>query len=172
MTRQLERAVHKNGAKKSGPDKNGYLTIGELAARSGVATSALRYYEALGLIHAGRSAGNQRSYPRHMLRRVAFVRAGRQLGLSLTEIRDAMAMLPQDKAPTRANWTTAARTWQSRLDEKIAELQRIRSTLTDCIGCGCLSLRRCALYNPSDTAAGRGPGARWLLGDERDSLSI
>jgi MerR family redox-sensitive transcriptional activator SoxR len=146
-------------------DKNAHLTIGELAARSGVAPSALRYYEALGLIRAERSAGNQRSYPRHMLRRVAFVRAGRQLGLSLSEIRDALASLPEGKTPTRADWTTAARAWRSRLDEKIAELQRIRSTLTDCIGCGCLSLRRCALYNPADTAATHGPGARYLLGD-------
>jgi MerR family redox-sensitive transcriptional activator SoxR len=145
---------------------SGYLTIGDLVSRSGVAASALRYYEALGLISAERSTGNQRKYARHMLRRVAFVRAGRQLGLSLAEIRDALAILPEDKAPTRADWTRAARTWQARLDEKIAELERIRSTLTSCIGCGCLSLRRCALYNPDDTAAAHGPGARWLLGDE------
>jgi MerR family transcriptional regulator, redox-sensitive transcriptional activator SoxR len=150
-------------ARDTGQDS--YLTIGDLAARSGVAASALRYYEALGLIRAARSTGNQRKYPRHVLRRVAFVRAGRQLGLSLAEIRDALATLPEGKAPTRADWTRAARTWQSKLDDKIAELQRIRSTLTDCIGCGCLSLRRCALYNPADAAAAHGPGARWLLGD-------
>jgi MerR family transcriptional regulator, redox-sensitive transcriptional activator SoxR len=152
---------------RTGPGPLGsQLTIGDLVARSGVAASALRYYEELGLISAERSVGNQRRYPRHMLRRVAFVRAGRQLGLSLEEIRDALATLPDGKAPTRADWTRAARLWQGKLDEKIAELQRIRSTLTDCIGCGCLSLRRCSLYNPEDTAARRGPGARWLLGDE------
>lgn len=152
---------------RSAPGQLGsWLTIGEVAARSGMATSALRYYEAAGLISAGRSAGNQRRYPRHVLRRVAFVRAGRQLGLSLEEIRAALARLPDGKAPTRADWTRAARAWQSRLDDKIRELQRIRSTLTDCIGCGCLSLRRCSLYNPDDTAASHGSGARWLLGDE------
>jgi len=145
------------------------LTIGELAARSGVAASALRYYEDLGLIRSQRSAGNQRRYPRHMLRRIAFVRAGRRLGLSLNEIRAALATLPADKAPTRADWTRTARLWQSRLDEQIAELERIRTTLTNCIGCGCLSLRRCSLYNPADAASAYGTGARWLLGNNPPS---
>jgi len=147
------------------------LTIGELAARSGAAASALRYYEDLGIIWSQRSAGNQRRYPRHMLRRVAFVRAGRRLGLSLNEIGAALATLPADKAPTRADWTRVARLWQSRLDERIAELERIRTTLTNCIGCGCLSLRRCALYNPADDASALGVGARWLLGDNPPSLT-
>jgi MerR family redox-sensitive transcriptional activator SoxR len=143
-----------------------YLTIAELSARSGAAPSALRYYEDLGLIRAGRTAGNQRRYPRYVLRRVAFIRAGRQLGLSLREIKAALDILPGDKAPTRAQWSRAARAWQARIDERVAELQRLSATLGSCIGCGCLSLRTCALYNPQDAAADLGPGARWLLGDE------
>src|ERR1700722_13261330 len=140
------------------------LTIAELSARSGAAPSALRYYEELGLIRAERTSGNQRRYPRHMLRRVAFIRAGRQLGLELREIKSSLARLPADRAPTRAEWGRAARAWQSRIDAKIADLQAMSSTLASCIGCGCLSLRRCALYNPQDTAAGRGPGARGARG--------
>jgi MerR family redox-sensitive transcriptional activator SoxR len=143
-----------------------YLTISELSARSAVAPSALRYYEDLGLIAAERTAGNQRRYARHMLRRVAFIKAGRQLGLSLREVRSALDKLPSGKAPTRAEWSRAARTWQATIEARIAELERLSSTLSSCIGCGCLSLRRCALYNPDDAAAGRGAGARWLLGDD------
>jgi MerR family transcriptional regulator, redox-sensitive transcriptional activator SoxR len=142
------------------------LTIAELSARSGTAPSALRYYEDLGLIRADRTAGNQRRYPRYMLRRIAFIRAGRQLGLSLREIKAALDTLPDGRAPTRAQWARAARAWQARIDERVAELQRLSATLGSCIGCGCLSLRRCALYNPADTAARLGSGARWLLGDE------
>jgi MerR family transcriptional regulator, redox-sensitive transcriptional activator SoxR len=142
-----------------------YLTISQLSARSGVAPSALRYYEQLGLISAERSAGGQRRYPRHMLRRVAFVRAGRQLGLPLREIAAALAPLPPGAAPTQAQWRRAARMWQDTIDARIAELRRFSATLGSCIGCGCLSLRRCALYNPGDMAAGKGTGARWLLGD-------
>jgi MerR family transcriptional regulator, redox-sensitive transcriptional activator SoxR len=143
-----------------------HLTISELAARSGAAPSALRYYEDLGLITAERTTGNQRRYPQHMLRRIAFIRAGRQLGLSLREIETALNTLPPGKAPTRAQWSRAARTWQRKIDQKIGELQALSSTLSSCIGCGCLSLRRCALYNPDDIAAQHGAGARWLLGDE------
>ena len=142
------------------------LTISELSARSGAAPSALRYYEGLGLIGATRTAGNQRRYPRHMLRRVAFIRAGRQLGLELSEIQASLALLPEGRAPTRAEWSRVARSWQARIDAQIADLQRMSETLTSCIGCGCLSLRRCSLYNPADTAAELGAGARWLLGDE------
>jgi len=142
------------------------LTISQLSARSGAAPSALRYYEQLGLIEAERTSGQQRRYPPHMLRRVAFIRAGRQLGLSLSDIGLALDRLPSGKAPTRADWSRAARTWEKQIDAKIAELERLKSTLSSCIGCGCLSLRRCALYNPDDMAAQRGPGARWLLGDE------
>jgi MerR family redox-sensitive transcriptional activator SoxR len=147
------------------------LTISELSARSGAAPSALRFYEREGLITASRTSGNQRRYPRHMLRRVAFIRAGRQLGLELREIKSSLAKLPADRAPTRAEWGRAARAWQSRIDDRIAELQLMSSTLGSCIGCGCLSLRRCALYNPQDTAANRGQGARWLLGDEPPAAS-
>ena len=142
------------------------LTISELSRRSGVAPSALRYYEDLGLISAERTAGNQRRYPRHMLRRVAFVRAGRQLGLTLREVQAALDTLPAGRAPTRADWSRAARAWQARIDQRVAELRRMSATLSSCIGCGCLSLRRCALYNPADTAAELGPGARWLAGDD------
>ena len=142
------------------------LTISELSARSGAAPSALRFYEGLGLISSSRTAGNQRRYPRHMLRRVAFIRAGRQLGLELREIQASLALLPANKAPTRAEWGRAARSWQAKIDARIAELQRMSETLGSCIGCGCLSLRRCALYNPEDSAADLGQGARWLLGDD------
>ncbi len=147
------------------------LTISELSARSGAAPSALRFYESLGLISASRTAGNQRRYPRHVLRRVAFIRAGRQLGLELREIQASLDLLPGDRAPTKKEWSRAARTWQARIDAKIAELRRMSDTLDGCIGCGCLSLRTCALYNPDDSAAGHGQGARWLLGDESPAES-
>ena len=148
-----------------------FLTISELSARSGAAPSALRFYESLGLISAARTTGNQRRFARHMLRRVAFIRAGRQLGLELREIQASLALLPADRAPTRAEWSRAARQWQARIDARIAELQRMSETLGSCIGCGCLSLRRCALYNPQDAAAQFGQGARWLLGDESPGQS-
>jgi MerR family transcriptional regulator, redox-sensitive transcriptional activator SoxR len=149
-----------------------YLTIAELSSRSGAAPSALRYYEEVGLISAERTAGNQRRYPRHVLRRIAFIRAGRQIGLSLRDIRAALDTLPDGKAPTKAQWGRAARTWQARIDERIAGLQRLSSTLGSCIGCGCLSLRTCGLYNPQDTAASLGAGARWLLGDESPHAGV
>jgi MerR family redox-sensitive transcriptional activator SoxR len=142
------------------------LSVGELARRAGVATSALRYYEQLGLIVAERTAGGQRRYARAMLRRVAFVRAAQQVGLSLDEVREALARLPVDRAPTKADWNTVSSTWIARIDARIAELEGLRDRLTGCVGCGCLSLRSCGLYNPGDTAATRGAGARWLLGDE------
>ncbi|SEG18142.1 MerR family transcriptional regulator, redox-sensitive transcriptional activator SoxR [Actinacidiphila yanglinensis] len=142
------------------------LTIGELAARSGNATSALRYYEELGLIQSERTAGGQRRYRRATLRWLAFVRAAQRIGLSLGEVRDALAHLPVDHVPSAADWSRVARTWQHRIDEQIAELQQVRDQLTGCVGCGCLSLTRCGLYNPEDTAARRGSGARYLLGDE------
>lgn len=143
------------------------LTIGELSARSGLATSALRFYEAEGLIGATRTAGGQRRYDRATLRRVGFVRAAQQVGLSLEEIRSALAELPDGRTPTKADWARLSRGWRPMLDARIAELEALRDRLTSCIGCGCLSLRRCSLYNPDDVAAVRGDaGARYLLGDE------
>ncbi|MDH6127118.1 redox-sensitive transcriptional activator SoxR [Kitasatospora sp. GP82] len=146
-----------------GLSRNDLLTIGQLAERSGLATSALRYYEKLGLIHAERTSGNQRRYARATLRRVAFVRAAQRVGLSLEEARTALDRLPEDRAPSTAEWSGVAQSWQSRIDRQIDELERLKVKLTGCIGCGCLSLSRCALYNAEDRAAAAGPGARYLL---------
>jgi MerR family redox-sensitive transcriptional activator SoxR len=139
------------------------LTIGELAARSGVAPSALRYYERLGLIRAGRTSGNQRRYERAELRRVSFIRIAQQVGVSLEEIRAALAELPESRTPTRADWERLSRRWQVRLEEQIALLERLRDNLSGCIGCGCLSLKSCRLYNPDDQLAAIGPGPRRLV---------
>ena len=138
------------------------LTIGQVAARAGVAPSALRYYEDQGLVTASRSPGGARRYPRSVLRRLAFVRAAQNVGLSLGEIRDALATLPEGRPPTARDWAVLSRAWRDRLDEQIAALQRLRDGLTSCIGCGCLSLTRCRLYNPEDVAAAEGAGARRL----------
>lgn len=138
------------------------LTIGELAARSGVAASALRFYERKGLIHAERTANGQRRYARATLRRVAFVRAAQRVGLTLEETREALESLPTERTPNRADWQRLAKGWQVRINERIAELERLRDDLTGCIGCGCLSLRRCGLYNAGDRLAAEGPGARHL----------
>ncbi|MPZ29080.1 MAG: redox-sensitive transcriptional activator SoxR [Micromonosporaceae bacterium] len=139
------------------------LTIGELSTRSGVAASALRYYERLGLIEARRTTGNQRRYEPAQLRRVAFVRIAAQVGLSLDEIRAALDSLPDARTPTRADWDRLSRGWRARLDAQIGLLQRLRDELTGCIGCGCLSLKTCALSNPGDLLAAEGPGPRRLL---------
>jgi MerR family redox-sensitive transcriptional activator SoxR len=138
------------------------LAIGEVAGRSGIAPSALRYYEQQGLITASRTAGGARRYPRSVLRRLAIIRAGRNVGLTLPEIRAALESLPADRPPTTTDWARLSEGWRARLDEQIAALERLRDGLTSCIGCGCLSLDRCALSNPGDMAAGDGPGARWL----------
>ncbi len=139
------------------------MPIGELARRAGVAASALRFYEAEGLIHGSRSTGGRRQYPRDTLRRVAFLRAGQRVGLTLDELRRALATLPEGRTPTKADWERLARQWQALLDERLALLQRLRDTLGGCIGCGCLSLKACALYNPDDAVSARGPGARRLM---------
>lgn len=138
------------------------LTIGQLARRAGVATSALRFYEAEGLLSGSRSAGGHRQYPRHALRRVAFIRAAQAVGLTLPQIRAALATLPDGRTPTKADWARLSAGWAPLLDARIAALQRLRAKLTGCIGCGCLSLKACALYNPHDQAAGQGSGAQLL----------
>ena len=139
-----------------------HLTVSELAARSGFAPSALRFYEREGLIQATRTAGNQRRYVRSVLRRLAFIRAARTVGLSLEEVAAALAARPDSRTPTRADWTRLSRAWRARLDAQIAALEKLRDGLDSCIGCGCLSLGRCALSNPGDVAAASGAGARWL----------
>jgi MerR family transcriptional regulator, redox-sensitive transcriptional activator SoxR len=141
------------------------LTIGELSARSGVATSALRFYEAQGLISASRTDGNQRRYRRSVLRRVALVRAGRAAGIPLERIRAALDTLPEARTPTRRDWERLSRLWRDDLDRQISALEVIRDRLTTCIGCGCLSIDACGLLNPDDEAAGRGPGAHYLSRD-------
>jgi MerR family transcriptional regulator, redox-sensitive transcriptional activator SoxR len=146
------------------------LTIGEVSERSGVAPSALRFYGSLGLIHAERSAGGHRVYPRHVLRRVAFIRIAQRMGLSLDRVGAALSTLPPDRAPTKAQWASLSRSWRRELDERIALLERLRDDLTGCIGCGCLSLRTCKLYNPDDVAGTRGESARYLLGDDPEEV--
>ncbi|MGH2687696.1 MAG: redox-sensitive transcriptional activator SoxR [Actinomycetota bacterium] len=142
-----------------------WLPIGAVAERTGVAASALRFYEDQGLIRSVRTDGGQRRYHREVLRRVAFVRTAQRVGLSLGEIAGALASLPDDRTPTKADWERLSRSWRTRLDDQIALLDRLRDRLTSCIGCGCLSLRTCALLNPGDVAAARGSGPRYLLGD-------
>jgi MerR family redox-sensitive transcriptional activator SoxR len=141
------------------------LTIGELSARTGVAASALRFYEAEGLITATRTSGGQRRYTRDTLRRVSFMRIAQQVGLSLDDIRTALASLPENRTPTRRDWERLSSSWRPRLEERIQLLERLRDDLSGCIGCGCLSLTTCPLYNPDDVLAAKGPGARILLGD-------
>jgi MerR family redox-sensitive transcriptional activator SoxR len=142
------------------------LSIGEVAERANVATSALRFYERQGLINAARSDGGQRRYHRDVLRRIAFVRAAQRVGLSLEDIRAALTTLPEGRTPTAADWRRLSRSWRPLLDRRIAELERVRDRLDTCIGCGCLSLRVCHLLNPHDIAAAEGPGPRWLLDED------
>ena len=142
-----------------------WLTIGEFAQRSGVSPSALRFYERLGLIRATRTTGNQRRYRRTELRRVAFIRASAQVGIPLEEIRAALDSLPSARTPTKADWARLSRAWRTRLDARIALLEKLREALTDCIGCGCLSLRSCRLYNPDDELSADGSGPVKLLRD-------
>jgi len=142
-----------------------WLTVGELAARTSVATSALRFYEDQGLIRSVRTASGHRRYPRAMARVVAFILFAQRIGLSLSEVRDELAKLPSERPPSGREWSRLSAMWQSRIDERMAELERLKRGLTDCIGCGCLSLERCKLLNPRDRAARLGPGPRYWLGD-------
>jgi MerR family redox-sensitive transcriptional activator SoxR len=147
------------------------LSIGEVARRSGLAPSALRFYEDVGLVRSERTSGGHRVYARHVLRRLGVIRIAQRLGLSLEEIRSALAVLPADRAPTKAEWARMSRLWRRRLQDRIVALEALRDDLSSCIGCGCLSLQRCRLYNPDDVAASRGEGARYLLGDHADEVS-
>ncbi len=141
------------------------LTIGEVARRSGVAASALRFYEERGLIVSERSGSGHRRYQRPVLRRIAFIVFAQRVGLTLDEIAAELDELPPDRVPNRRDWSRLSRRWGARIDERIAELERLKGGLTECIGCGCLSLDRCRLANPEDRAAGRGPGPRYWIGD-------
>jgi MerR family redox-sensitive transcriptional activator SoxR len=139
------------------------LTVGQLSARSGVAISALHFYEAKGLIHSRRTTGNQRRYARDALRRVAFIRLSQRVGMPLKSIREALAKLPDERTPTREDWARLSAGWRSELDDRILRLIQLRDDLTDCIGCGCLSLQRCHLSNPRDVLGADGPGPRRLM---------
>jgi MerR family redox-sensitive transcriptional activator SoxR len=143
------------------------LTIGEVAARSGVATSALRFYEERGLIESERASSGHRRYQRSVIRRVAFIVFAQRIGLTLDEIRVELAKLPENRVPKRSDWAKLSSSWSARIDERIAELERLRAGLTECIGCGCLSLDRCKLANPDDRAGLRGSGPRYWVGDPR-----
>lgn len=147
------------------PYKVHELTVGQLSARSGAAVSALHFYESKGLISSTRTAGNQRRYTRDTLRRVAFVRAAQRVGIPLAVIRDALAELPDERTPNRDDWARLSEVWREELEERITQLVELRDRLTDCIGCGCLSLQNCALSNPYDELGEQGPGARRLRVD-------
>jgi MerR family redox-sensitive transcriptional activator SoxR len=141
------------------------LTIGEVSRRSGVASSALRFYEERGLIRSERAGSGHRRYPRPVLRRIAFIVFAQRIGLSLDDIGAELAKLPPDRAPNRRDWSRLSSSWSSRIDQRIAELERLKVGLTECIGCGCLSLERCRFANPDDRAARLGPGPRYWVGD-------
>jgi MerR family transcriptional regulator, redox-sensitive transcriptional activator SoxR len=144
------------------PEQTRELTVGQLAQRSGVAVSALHFYEAEGLISARRTSGNQRRYKREMLRRVAFIRASQRVGIPLKTIKEALDRLPNNRTPNRRDWERLSAAWRKDLDERIAQLEHLRDRLSGCIGCGCLSIDRCNLTNPGDVMGDEGPGPRNL----------
>jgi MerR family redox-sensitive transcriptional activator SoxR len=147
----------------------GLLTISEVSRRSGVASSALRFYEECGLIGSERAGSGHRRYPRSVLRRLAFIVFAQRMGLTLEEIGGELAKLPENRVPDRSDWARISGNWAARIDSRIAELERLRGSLTHCIGCGCLSLKECQLANPDDRAGSRGPGPRYWMGDKRRS---
>jgi MerR family redox-sensitive transcriptional activator SoxR len=147
------------------------LTISEVSRRSGVAASALRFYDQRGLISSERAGSGRRRFRRPVLRRIAFIVFAQRIGLTLEEIGAELAKLPGDHAPTRRDWSRLSREWGSRIDERIAELERLKAGLTECIGCGCLSLDRCKLANPDDRASRLGPGPRYWIGDRPPSAN-
>jgi MerR family redox-sensitive transcriptional activator SoxR len=146
-------------------NKSDMLTIGEVAKRSGVAASALRFYEERGLLEAERSGSGHRRFPRSVLRRIAFIVFAQRIGLTLEEIGEELALLPPDRAPVGRDWARLSGAWTTRIEERIGELERLKAGLTECIGCGCLSLERCRLSNPEDRAARMGPGPRYWIED-------
>jgi MerR family redox-sensitive transcriptional activator SoxR len=148
------------------------LTIGEVSKRSGIASSALRFYEQRGLIASERRESGQRRYPRHVLRRIAFIVFAQRVGLTLDEIGAELAKLDPNRAPSRADWSRLTAAWTARIDDRIAELERLRSGLGECIGCGCLSLDRCGLANPGDRAGRGGPGPRYWIGDRAGTPAV
>lgn len=160
--------MNKSAQREAGGESR--ISIGDLVRRSGVAASALRFYEEQGLLASLRSDSGRRHYARSDLRRLAFIRAAQAIGLSLEQIRTALAELPDGRTPNVADWARLSSGWRPILDQRIAELTRLRDSLSSCIGCGCLSLSKCALYNPSDGAARAGAGARYLLGDKPETV--
>ncbi|MEU0484941.1 redox-sensitive transcriptional activator SoxR [Streptosporangium sp. NPDC006013] len=147
---------------------NPEITVGQLSSRSGVAVSALHFYESKGLIRSRRTAGNQRRFSRDTLRRIAFIRVSQRVGIPLRTIQEALSALPDERTPTREDWARLSGIWQDELDDRIRQLERLRHGLTECIACGCLSLDRCALANPDDVAAARGPGSRLMIASRRE----
>lgn len=146
-----------------------HLTIGEAARRAGLSVAALRYYEQRGLVASTRTGGNQRRYPRWVLRRLAFIAAAQRIGLNLDQVKEALDTLPADRAPTQQDWARLSRPWRQQVADRLLELQALQNTLDGCLGCGCLSLTRCALFNANDEAAAEGKGSRWLREARRPS---
>lgn len=151
---------------------NELLPIGEIAQRAGISVPSVRYYEERGLIHSERTSGNKRLFPRHTLRRLAVVAAGQRVGLTLAEITTALAALPADRAPTQREWTHMSTHWSAMVAQRIRELEVLAKSLDSCIGCGCLSLGKCTLFNPADAAAAEGPGSRWVRKAEAAGGSV